>query len=82
MVEPPPRDPDDPQVPADDETVIVPPDRSVDDTVISDAWGPESDVFVEDATVVEETEAVPPKRPLLWPWLLALLVAVDRKSVV
>ena len=48
MVEPPPRDPDDP-APADDETVVVPPDRSVDDTVISDAWGPESDVFVEEA---------------------------------
>ena len=76
MVEPPPRDPDDPRVPVDDETVIVPPDRSVDDTVISDAWGPESDVFVEEGTVVEETEPVPPKRPLLWPWLLALLVAV------
>jgi len=76
MVEPPPRNPDDPRVPADDETVVVPPDRSVDDTVISDAWGPESDVFVEEGTVVEETEAVPPKRPLLWPWLLALLVAV------
>lgn len=75
MVEPPPRDPEDPRVPADDETVIVPPDRSVEDTVISDAWGPES-VFVEEGTVVEETEAVPPKRPLIWPWLLALLVAV------
>src|SRR6188472_2149734 len=76
MVEPPPRDAEDPRVPADDETVVVPPDRSVEDTVISDAWGPESEVFVEDGTVVEETEAVPPKRPLLWPWLLALLVAV------
>ena len=73
MVEPPPRDPGEP---ADDETVVVPPDRSVEDTVISDAWGPESDVFVEEGTVVEETEDVPPKRPLLWPWLLALLVAV------
>jgi beta-lactam-binding protein with PASTA domain len=73
MVEPPPRDPRDP---ADDETVIVPPDRSVEETVISDGWGPESDVFVDEGTVVEETEAVPPKRPLLWPWLLALLVIV------
>ncbi len=73
MVEPPPREPGDP---ADDETVIVPPDRSVEDTVVSDAWGPERDVFVEEGTVVEETEPVPPKRPLLWPWLLALLVAV------
>ena len=72
MVEPPPRDPGNP----DDETVIVPPDRSVEDTVISDAWEPETQVFVEQGTVVEETEPVPPKRPLLWPWLLLLLVAV------
>jgi eukaryotic-like serine/threonine-protein kinase len=77
MVEPPPRDPPES---ADDETVIVPPDRSAEETVISDGWGPESDVFVADgsATVVEETETetVPPRRPLIWPWLLALLVAV------
>ena len=73
MAEPPPRDPGDP---ADDETVIVPPDRSVEETVISDGWGPESEVFTAEETVVEETEAVPPKRPLIWPWLLALLVAV------
>ena len=72
MAEPPPRDPGDP---ADDETVIVPPDRSVEETVISDGWGPESEVFTAEETVVEET-AVPPKRPLIWPWLLALLVAV------
>jgi beta-lactam-binding protein with PASTA domain len=70
MVEPPPRDP------ADDETVIVPPDRSVDETVISDGWGPESEVFTAEETVVEETETVPPRKPLFWPWLLALLVAV------
>ena len=75
MAEPPPRDPGDPRVPADDETVIVPPDRSVEETVISDGWGPESEVFTAEETVVEETD-VPPRRPLLWPWLLALLVAV------
>ena len=71
MAEPPPSDP---REPADDETVIVPPDRSVEETVISDGWGPESEVFTAEETVVEET--VPPRKPLLWPWLLALLVAV------
>ena len=81
MSEPPPRDPD---LPADDETVVVPPDASVDETVVSDGWGPESDVFVEPAPVVEdgtvveevETDAVPPRRPQIWPGLLALLVLV------
>ena len=58
MVEPP-RVPPDP----DDETVIVPP---------SDDWGPENEVFVEEA----ETSLPPPRRPVLWPWLLALLVLV------
>jgi len=71
MAEPPPSDP---REPADDETVIVPPDRGVEETVISDGWGPESEVFTAEETVVEET--VPPRKPLLWPWLLALLVAV------
>lgn len=47
----------------DDETVIVPP---------TDAWEPESEVVVEET----ETELPPPKRPVLWPWLLALLVVV------
>jgi eukaryotic-like serine/threonine-protein kinase len=72
MVEPPPRDPRDP---ADDETVIVPPDRSVEETVISDGWGPESEVFTAEETVVEEP-AVSPRRPVPWPGLLALLVLV------
>ncbi|HYK06921.1 MAG TPA: PASTA domain-containing protein [Gaiellaceae bacterium] len=76
MAEPPPTDPREPREPADDETVIVPPDRSVEETVISDGWGPESEVFAADGTVVEETETAPPRKPLLWPWLLALLVAV------
>ena len=71
MAEPPPSNP---REPADDETVIVPPDRGVEETVISDGWGPESEVFTAEETVVEET--VPPRKPLLWPWLLALLVAV------
>jgi hypothetical protein len=61
MVEPPPRDPRDP---ADDETVIVPPDRSVEETVISDGWGPESEVFTAEETVVEEP-AVPKRRQVL-----------------
>ena len=63
-------------MPADDETVVVPPDRSVEETVISDGWGPESEVFTAEETVVEETEPCRRGRPLLWPWLLALLVAV------
>ncbi|MDX6396773.1 MAG: eukaryotic-like serine/threonine-protein kinase [Gaiellaceae bacterium] len=63
MADVPPRDPRDP---ADDETVIVPPD---------DQWGPEDEVFVEQ---VEQVEQVPPRRPIptIWPWLLALLVLV------
>jgi beta-lactam-binding protein with PASTA domain len=62
---PPPRDP---HVPSEDETVIVPP---ADETVVEEEWGPETEVFVE------ETETVPPRRtPLIWPWLLALLVLV------
>lgn len=61
MVEPPPRDPRDP---ADDETVI------------SDGWGPET-VVVEDPVAVEETETVARRRmPVIWPGLLALLLAV------
>ena len=55
----PPRVPPDP----DDETVIVPP---------TDAWEPESEVFVEES----ETEPPGPRRPMIWPWLLALLVVV------
>ena len=75
MAEPPPRDPQDP---ADDETVIVPPAEPVDETVVQDEWGPETVVtpaVAEDAVVVEETEP-PRKPPTLWPWLLALLILV------
>lgn len=66
MAEPPPRDPRDP---AEDETVVVPAD---DRTVVADEWGPETEVFVE------EQEAVPVRRrlPVIWPWLLALLLLV------
>ena len=35
-------------------------------------WGSESEVLVEESV----TEPPPPKRPVLWPWLLALLVLV------
>ena len=71
MAEPPPRDP--PSDPTD-ETVVVPPR---DEPVIVDEWGPEDDVFVESDVVVEETETVPPREtPLIWPWLLALLLVV------
>ncbi len=47
----------------DDETVIVPP---------TDDWASESEVFVEESV----TEPPPPKRPVFWPWLLALLALV------
>jgi eukaryotic-like serine/threonine-protein kinase len=78
MAEPPPRDPRDP---ADDETVIVPPDERVepvDETIVRDEWGAETVVTPPaepDAFVVEETPP-PRKPPTLWPWLLALLVLV------
>jgi beta-lactam-binding protein with PASTA domain len=63
--------PSDPREPAEDETRIVPPEER---TVVSDDWGPESEVFVEQTEV---EEAPPPRRmPQLWPWLLALLVLV------
>ena len=70
MNEPPPRDPREPVDPPEDETVIVPP---AEQTVVGDAWEPESEVFVE-----QTAEAVPVRRrpPLLWPGLLALLVLV------
>jgi serine/threonine-protein kinase len=64
MAEPPPVPPD-----PDDDTVIVPPE---DETVVADDWGPETEGFVEESV----TEPPPPKRPVLWPWLLALLVLV------
>ena len=57
---PPPRDPD------------VPPD---DETLIGNDWAvrPEGQVIVEQS----ETETVPRRRPpLIWPWLLALLLLV------
>ena len=69
MAEPPPP----PRDPADDETVVVPLDRAVDETVVRDEWAPETGV------IVEETEPVPPPRrrpPTIWPWLLALLLVV------
>ena len=61
----PPRVPPDP----DDETIIVPP---TEETVVADEWEPESEVFVE------QTVTEPPRRrlPVIWPWLLALLVLV------
>jgi serine/threonine-protein kinase len=66
MAEPPRTPPD----PADDETVVVPANEA---TVVADEWGPENEVFVEET----EEVAPPPRRPpLIWPWLLALLVAV------
>lgn len=66
MAEPPPRDPRDP---AEDETVVVPAEER---TVVADEWGPEAEVFVE------EQEEVPVRRrlPVIWPWLLALLLFV------
>src|SRR5688572_17802625 len=72
--------PEDPRDPADDETVVVPPDASVDETIARDEWGPETVVSApaDEAVVVEETETEPRRRkpPTLWPWLLALLVLV------
>jgi hypothetical protein len=51
----------------------VPPDPPDDDvTVVRDEWGP-------DETFVERREEVlepPPRRPTIWPWLLALLILV------
>ena len=64
MVEPPPRDP---PLDPDDETVVGPPD---DPAVV----GPADDTYVQEDEVVEEQ---PPRRaPLVWPWLLALLLVV------
>jgi serine/threonine-protein kinase len=66
---PPPRDPG---VPPEDETAIVP---ASEETVVDEAWvtRPEGQVIVEQT----ESETVPPRRaPLIWPWLLALLLAV------
>src|SRR5688500_5453896 len=83
MAEPPP--PRDPRDPADDETVVVPPSgpEPVDETIVRDEWGPETVVMrdaveepVADEVVVEETEEARRKPPLIWPWLLALLLLV------
>ena len=48
-----------------------PRDPAEDETVVADDWGPET-------IVVDQTEVPPPRRrrPMLWPWLLALLVLV------
>ena len=75
MSEQPPRDPHDP---AEDETVIVPPEEApLEETVVADSWGrEEEEVFVEERE--EAVPAAPPRRrpPLLWPGLLALLLLV------
>ena len=66
---PPPRDPG---VPPEDETAIVP---ASEETVVDEDWvaRPEGPVVVQQT----ESETVPPRRtPLIWPWLLALLLAV------
>jgi beta-lactam-binding protein with PASTA domain len=79
MAEPPPRDPRDP---ADDETVVVPPDEPtpVDETIVRDEWGPETvaaQPVAGDEVVVEETETEARRKPpTIWPWLLALLLLV------
>ena len=76
MAEPPPRDPQDP---ADDETVIVPPGEPVDETVVQDEWGPETvvDAGGRPRTPSSSRRPTPPRKPpTLWPWLLALLVLV------
>lgn len=66
MAEPPPRPPE------EDETVVVPRDE----TVVDPDWAvaPERRVAVDEV----REESVPPqrRRPMLWPWLLALLVLV------
>jgi eukaryotic-like serine/threonine-protein kinase len=64
MSQPPPRPPE------DDETVVV----SRDETVVDPGWAvpPERRVAVHEV----EEEPVPPRRPVLWPWLLGLLVLV------
>jgi serine/threonine-protein kinase len=65
---PPPRDPREPDPTA--------PDPPEDETIVAGDWPvrPEGEVFVEQT----ETETTPPTRkaPVIWPWLLALLVLV------
>lgn len=46
-----------------------PRDPADDETIVRDEWGPET-------VVVEEDTPLPPRRPRLWPWLLALLLLV------
>ena len=62
-------------------TMSVPPQRPPDDdeTVVRDAWGEETVVVPDGPVAAEETvvEETPVRRtPLLWPWLLALLLLV------
>ena len=51
-----------------------PRDPADDETIVSDSWGPETEVFVEQREEIVE----PPRRrmPTIWPWLLALLLLV------
>lgn len=51
-----------------------PPPPSEDETVVADDWP----VTREGEVIVEQTETVPPRRrvPVIWPWLLALLLLV------
>jgi eukaryotic-like serine/threonine-protein kinase len=51
-----------------------PRDPAEDETIISDGWGSEDTVFVEQQE--EEVVEQPPREPGIWPWLLALLVLV------
>jgi beta-lactam-binding protein with PASTA domain len=51
-----------------------PRDPAEDETIISDGWGSEDTVFVEQQQ--EEVVEQPPREPRIWPWLLALLVLV------
>ena len=83
MAEPPP--PRDPRDPADDETVVVPPSERTRSTRRSCAtnggprpWSPatSSQSRWSRGVVVEETEEARRKPPLIWPWLLALLLLV------
>src|SRR5687768_620871 len=46
-----------------------PRDPADDETFVRDEWGPET-------VVVEEDAPLPPRRPRIWPWLLALLLLV------
>ena len=71
---PPPRDAHEP---SEDETVVVPPaEAPVEETVVADSWGAETEqVYVEQRDTVP-AEPVRRRPPLLWPGLLALLLLV------